>query len=148
MGNVNGGPAAGFGEIPISLSGFFLCDISPDHSQLLIGSSPEVPVDHPVWILSVLGGSPRRLGDIAAHDAEWTPDGKGVIYSRGTDVFLTSSGPTDSRKIMTTPGLASGFRWSPDRSVIRLTLTTQTTSLNSIWEASSDGSHLHPLLPG
>jgi Tol biopolymer transport system component/DNA-binding winged helix-turn-helix (wHTH) protein len=136
------------GEIPISLSGFFLCDISPDHSQLLIGSSPEVPVDHPLWILSVLGGSPRRLGDITAQDAEWTPDGKGFLFSRGTEVFLTGSDASNSRKIMTTPGLASGFRWSPDRRVIRFTVTNQTTSLNSIWEASSDGSHPHPLLPG
>jgi DNA-binding winged helix-turn-helix (wHTH) protein/Tol biopolymer transport system component len=135
-------------EIATSLRGFFLCDISPDHSQLLIGSSPEAPIDHPMWVLSVLGGSPRRLGDITGQDAEWTPDGKGFIYGRGADVFLASSDGTGSRKLLTTPGLASGFRWSRDGRVIRFTVTDQTTSLNSIWEASPDGSHLHPLLSG
>jgi hypothetical protein len=125
-----------------------LCDISLDHSQLLIGSSPETPVEHPMWILSVLGGSPRRLGDIAGQDAEWTPDGKGFVYGRGADVCLANSDGTGSRKLLTTPGFASGFRWSRDGRVIRFTVTDQTTNLNSIWEASSDGSHLHPLLSG
>ena len=96
----------------------------------------------------MLGGSPRRLADITGQDAEWTPDGKGFIYGRGTDVFLANSDGTGSRKLLTTPGFASGFRWSRDGRVFRFTVTNQTTSLNSIWEASSDGSHLHPLLSG
>jgi DNA-binding winged helix-turn-helix (wHTH) protein/Tol biopolymer transport system component len=135
-------------EIPIPFSGFFLCDISPDRSQLLVASSPEKEGDHPFWILSVLGGSPRRVGDITGGDAKWTPDGKAFIYSRGTNVFLAGSDGRGSRKLLSTPGFASGFRWSPDRRVIRFTVTDQSTSLNSIWEASSDGSHLHALLPG
>jgi DNA-binding winged helix-turn-helix (wHTH) protein len=36
-------------EIPIPFEGFFLCSISPDHSELLMGSSPETPVNHPLW---------------------------------------------------------------------------------------------------
>jgi DNA-binding winged helix-turn-helix (wHTH) protein/Tol biopolymer transport system component len=135
-------------EIPIPFDAFFLCDISPDRSQLLLASSPELPVDHPLWIVSVLGGSPRRLGDISAWDAEWTRNGKGFVYSRGTEVFRADSDGTHSRKLFTTPGIASGFRWSPDGRVMRFTVTDKTTSLNAIWEASSDGSRLHPLLAG
>jgi Tol biopolymer transport system component/DNA-binding winged helix-turn-helix (wHTH) protein len=135
-------------EIPIPFDAFFLCDISPDHSQLLLASSPEQPLDHPLWIVSTLGGSPRRLRDISAWDAEWTRDGRGFIYSRGTDVFRADSDGTDSRKLFTAPGIASGFRWSPDGRIMRFTVTDKATSLNSIWEASPDGSHLHPLLAG
>ena len=135
-------------EVPMPIDAFFLCDISPDHSQLLLASSPEQPVDHPLWIVSVLGGSPRRLGDISASDAEWTRDGKGFIYSRGSDVFRADSDGTGSRKVFTAPGIASGFRWSPNGRVIRFTVTDKASSLNSIWEAFPDGSHLHPLLAG
>jgi DNA-binding winged helix-turn-helix (wHTH) protein/Tol biopolymer transport system component len=135
-------------DIPIPFTGFLLFDISPDRSQLLIGSSHGKVGENALWTVSVLGGSPRRLGEIIAYDAAWTPDGKGFIYSRGTDIFLAGSDGSGSRKLFSTPGFAFGFRWSPDRRVIRFTVVDQATSLNSIWEVSSDGSHPHPLLPG
>ena len=50
-----------------------MADISPDHAQLLVmgfnGSEPESSL----WAIPTLGGTPRRVGEIQAHDATWTP---------------------------------------------------------------------------
>jgi len=134
-------------EIPIALEPFYLFAISPDHSELLAGGPPEAPGQYPLWAVSVLGGSPRRLGNIAAYDAQWTPDGQGIVYSAGASVYLADSDGTRARKLLTASGLASDFRWSPSGQVLRFTVTDQTTSLDSMWEASRDGARLKPILP-
>jgi Tol biopolymer transport system component len=134
-------------EIPLPFDGFFLCGISPDHTELLIATAPEAPKEHPLWVLSVLGGSPRRVGNIKAVDAVWTPDGQGIIYGSGPDVYLAKSDGSNLRRLFSAPGFASGFRWSPSGRTLRFTVMDRKTSLDSLWEASSDGSNVHPLLP-
>jgi Tol biopolymer transport system component/DNA-binding winged helix-turn-helix (wHTH) protein len=134
-------------EIQLPLKGFFLCGLSPDHSELLLASSPETPIRHPLWIVSVLGGSPRRLADIEAFDAEWTPDGQGIIYSTGADIYVAWRDGSNPRKLLTAPGLASAFQWSPSGQALRFTVTDPSTSMNSLWEVSRDGSHLHRVVP-
>lgn len=133
--------------IPLPFKGVFLCGLSPDHSELLVGSSLEKPLHHPLWIVSVLGGSPRRVGDIEAYDAEWSPDGQGIIYSLGADIYLARRDGSNPRKLWTAPGLASDFRWSPSGRVLRLTVTDPGTNMDSLWEVSRDGSHAHRLIP-
>ena len=139
----NGTEAA---EIPIPLKDFLLCAISPDHSQLLIGSTPEAPVRHPLWLISVLGGSPKRFGNIEVSDAEWRPDGQGIVYSVGADVYSSNVEGSNSRRLLTAPGLVSEFQWSPSGRLLRFTVSDTKTGLNSLWEASLDGSNLHPIL--
>ena len=46
--------------------------------------SPEVPI----YILPLPAGLPRRVGDILAHDASWSPNGEQIVYARGNELFL------------------------------------------------------------
>jgi serine/threonine protein kinase/Tol biopolymer transport system component len=131
------------------LGWLYLYDISPDGSELLLptflnDSSPEAPL----WTLSVLGGSPRRLGNLEGHSAAWSPDGKRIAYSKGNEIFLARSDGSEPRPLLTTRGTASDLRWSPDGTILRFTLNDPETNNHSIWQASSDGGNLHPLLPG
>src|SRR5262249_22125862 len=48
-------------------------------------------VDLPFWIVPVLGGSPRRLGDISGHSGAWSSDGQNIVYANGTDFYLAKS---------------------------------------------------------
>ena len=48
-------------------------NISPDKSELLIGSFTGAEVDQPIWALPVLGGSPRRVSDLLGWDGTWLP---------------------------------------------------------------------------
>jgi serine/threonine protein kinase/Tol biopolymer transport system component len=127
----------------------YLYDISPDGSELLLPtfrneSTPEAPL----WTLSVLGGVPRRLGSLEGHGAAWSPDGKTIAYANGNQILLARSDGSQLRPLLKTPGTPSDLRWSPDGTLLRFTLSDPQTNNRSLWQASADGSHLHPLLPG
>jgi len=119
-------------------------DISPDRSQLLLANFDEPPL----WILPPLGGSPQPAGGVRCHAAAWTPDGQGIVYASGNELFLAAIHGTDTRKLATLQGSAAWLRWSPDGRRLRFTLTDPKTNSNSLWETAADGSHLHQLLPG
>jgi Tol biopolymer transport system component len=132
-------------------------DISPDRSELLVGSCVGNEPGCPLWVQPLLGRSARRLGNIRARGAAWFPDGKEVVYVQGDSLYRAKIDGTESRKIVS---LATGTtpywpRWSPDGSRLRFSATpellpsmnTQNTR-TSLWEVSADGKNLHPLLSG
>ena len=127
----------------------YLYDISPDGSELLLPTFlNEVTPEAPLWTLSVLGGPPRRLGNLEGHGATWSPDGKRIAFCKGNEILEASSDGSEPRRLLATSGTASDLRWSPDGTILRFTLSDPETNNRSLWQASADGSHLHPLLPG
>ena len=125
-----------------------LFDISPDGSELLLATFPGTTPGGPLWTLPVLGGSPRRFGNLEVHSAAWSPDGKRIAYSKGNEIFLAKSDGSEPQRLLPTAGTSSYLRWSPDGTILRFTVTDPQTNNRSIWQASTDGSNLHPLLPG
>jgi Tol biopolymer transport system component len=128
----------------------YLLDISPKHSEILIASpnaSALVP-EPPLMILPVPAGSPRRLGDLEAHDGTWSPDGERIAYAKGADLYIAKNDGTGSQKLATLSGIALWPRWSPDGKALRFTLSEPNTGSLSLWEVSSSGTMLRPLLSG
>ncbi len=123
-----------------------ILDISPAGSELLVRGrfAGEVPL----WIVPVLGGAPRRVGDVMAHDAAWLPNGQKIVYAHGQDLYLAKTDGSEPRKLVTVPGRAFWLRWSPDRRRLRFTLVDPKNNSRSLWEVSADGANLRPLLPG
>jgi Tol biopolymer transport system component/predicted Ser/Thr protein kinase len=126
------------------LDGIQLADISPTGSELLIGQ----PDTHPIYVLPLPAGLPRRVGGILADDATWSPNGEQIIYARGNELFVAKSDGSDSRRLATLAGPASWPRLSPNGKVLRFTMSDLKTSSQSLWEVGSDGTGLHRLLPG
>jgi serine/threonine protein kinase/Tol biopolymer transport system component len=122
--------------------------ISPDHTQLLAGSGVGTEAEHPQWSLPLPSGAPRRLGDIVGHDGAWSPGGHHFIFCKGSDIYQANADGTDPHKLLTVSGTPAGLRFSPDGARIRFTIQPPENSSNSIWETRSDGSDLHPVLPG
>jgi eukaryotic-like serine/threonine-protein kinase len=123
-------------------------DISPDGSVLLMNTARGTSLDGPLWGVPVLGGTPRRLGDLVGHAGAWSPDRQSIVYANGNDILLAKSDASQPRRLLTVGGTASDLRWSPDGAVLRFTVNDPQTNARSIWQASADGANLHPLLAG
>jgi Tol biopolymer transport system component/predicted Ser/Thr protein kinase len=123
-------------------------DISPDRTELLLGSFGAMEPEYPLWTFPTLGGSPRRLGQMLCHDAAWAPNGRAILCPQGQDLYVVGSDGSQPRKLATLPGTPSVPCWSPDGKKIRFTLNDPKTNSNSLWEVDADGSRLHALLPG
>lgn len=123
--------------------------LTNDKSQLLVGDGPLVE-EKTLWLLPVLGGPPRRLADVVAHDASWSPDGKQLAYVFGSEVYLAKADGTQPHKMVSAnpdPKAWSWWpRWSHDASRLRFTVADMTTLASAIWEVMADGRNLHPLL--
>jgi serine/threonine protein kinase/Tol biopolymer transport system component len=135
--------------MPQAAPGVFPSDVSHDRSQLLVIRGTFLLSPGSVWTLPVLGGSARRLSNILAGDAAWSPREDRLAYSSGSDLYTAKGDGTESSKLVTLPGPAFWLRWSPDGTRLRFTLSPK-ADLNSsaIWEVRSDGSRLRQILAG
>jgi serine/threonine protein kinase/Tol biopolymer transport system component len=151
--------------VPTQLNHVTLLDISPQGSELLAGSDQgPVPGQNPhdldpleLWITPVLGGAPRRIGNLVVADAALSPDGRHVVFSKPGELGTARNDGTDVRKLASVPGTPFFPRWSPDGSRIRFTLgqgpyqvsrySASQLAASRLWEVSADGSHLHELFP-
>jgi Tol biopolymer transport system component/DNA-binding winged helix-turn-helix (wHTH) protein len=134
-------------RIPESFSSSTIGDISPNRAELLVSRGGD-EIEGSLWVLPVLGGAPRRLGDLLGHDATWTPDGRQIVYANGSSLYLAKSDGTESHKFVTVDGRPYWPRWLPDGSRLRFTVTNKQNSSASLWEVAADGANPHPLLPG
>ncbi len=125
-----------------------VADISQDGAELLIRGMMWAETEQPLWIAPSTGGSARRLFDILAHDAAWTPDRRSVLYASGQDLFLMERASGKSQKFATLPGRAYWLRYAPDASKVRFTVLDPKTRTPSIWEIAADGRNPHPMLAG
>ena len=123
-------------------------NVSQDGAELLVKDVQGTGGRGLLWGLPVLGGSRHVLGDIVGHDATWSPDSRMLVYADGSELFLGKSDGTEFRKLVSLPGLAYSATWSPDESELRFTVVDSKNGASSLWEVSSQGSNLHPLLPG
>jgi Tol biopolymer transport system component len=131
-----------------------LLDISRDRNELLI-SNAEAGGLPSLWVMSVLGGPGRRVGDLRAFTACWSPDNQRIAYTNPEGLYIAKSDGTESRKLVTPP--VGGFpifpAWSLDGSRLRFNMLdwskdTFTNDTPTLWEEAVDGTGLHPLLPG
>ena len=125
-------------------------DLSPDGSELLVVDGQGAPPKGPLWTLRLLGGSPRRLGDIIAETAAWSPDGKSLVYTDLGNVFRANSDGSGSRKLLSVPGDILNIAWSPDGSMVRFDATESagTVGQQVEWEVAADGTGLQRLFQG
>ena len=134
--------------IPAPVKSMVIHDISGDHSQLLVGSMvTSGNRATPLWALPLPAGSPRRLSNIEGSGGGWSPDGRQLVFIKGSDLYLATADGTAAHLLVTAPGSAYAAAFSPDGSRIRFSLQDQANT-SSLWEVHSDGSNLHQLLKG
>jgi eukaryotic-like serine/threonine-protein kinase len=129
--------------VPTPFPNVNLDNISPDKSELVVGSFTGSEVDQPLWALPILGGSPRRLTDLPGQDVTWMPNGDLLISNGNQLVEVDRNG--GARKFLTLNvhdnSSAWWLRWSPDGRILRFTVSELAS--NSQWEVFADGSNPH-----
>ncbi|MGA8309106.1 MAG: protein kinase [Terriglobales bacterium] len=122
-----------------------LNNISPDKTELVVGSFSGVEQEQPLWAVPVVGGAPRRFSDIPGEDGTWMPNGNLLVGHQNQLIEVTRNGESHKFTEVPNPNFSIWWlRWSPDARTIRFTVGSP--SRTAIWEASSDGSQIRDLL--
>jgi len=142
--SVSGGETA---ILPTSLRDPHIEDTSASGSSLLVVTSEGTAQVGSVWALPLPAGSPRRLGDLVADSATWSPDARKLVFSKGQEIFIAKSDGGAPQKLAKIGGSAGGLRFSPDGQRIRFAVHNLKNDSAALWELNRDGTGLHPLLP-
>jgi Tol biopolymer transport system component/DNA-binding winged helix-turn-helix (wHTH) protein len=143
-------PASG-GEIQPFVTPFpnaKILAVSPDGAELIVAPFEARTDPLPLWIMPSVGGAPRRLGDVMASDAAFTPDGKKIAYCNQSGVFEIGLDAMNSRKLIDIAGPTGGLTWAPDGRSLRFQWADPRSGTLKIWEADADGHDLHEVLKG
>jgi eukaryotic-like serine/threonine-protein kinase len=124
-----------------------ILDVQPDQSRFLIGKFLHRDTEMPIWTKPVRGGALERVGELSATYAVWAPDGKQILYSRGSNLMVCDADGRNVRKIVSITGTLDRPAWSPDGKVVRFYARDDRIESGSLWEVSIDGTNLHALFP-
>jgi Tol biopolymer transport system component/DNA-binding winged helix-turn-helix (wHTH) protein len=122
-------------------------DLSPDHSQFLIGQLTHRGEETALWLWPVQGGAPQRLGDVTAQEAVWSPTGSQIAFVRGESIHTTDAEGVHIRQVAKFHPAPHALVWSPDGKRLRFTQTDLIEGTDSMWEIGADGSRLRQVLP-
>jgi serine/threonine protein kinase/Tol biopolymer transport system component len=126
-------------------------DISPDRTEFLVCKLASFGHCE-LWVEPVLGGPPRRLGNLVTNygGAAWSPDGRLLAWAQDNELHLARGDGAEIRKLATMTGGAWYPHWSPDGHRISFSVVPPRGGDPGpcrIWEVRTDGSGLHRVLP-
>lgn len=120
-------------------------DVSPDRSELLSFVFRGRSFDLPLSLTPIVGGPAKRVGNIFADDAAFSPDGQRIFYDKADGIYSCARDGSQVKKLVSLPGRSENPQWSHDGRRLRFTLHDSNTDATSIWEVAADGSQLHPV---
>ncbi len=141
-----GGESRAF-HLPFSNPNTKILAVSPDDSQFLVVPFISRSENLPLWITPVVAGAPRRVGDLTANDATFSPDGKQIAIANPEGIFIADLNGSSVRKVAVYPGENSYLDWSPDGKLLRFTQRDRSTGNGTLWEVTAEGWNLRRLFP-
>jgi len=142
--SVEGG---GVQRTPTPFDNTRIFDLSPDHTQFLIGQLTHLGEDTALWLWPVQGGAPHRVGDVTAQEAVWSPKGDLIAYVQGGSVLITDVEGNNAREIARFHPAPHSLAWSPDGMRLRFTQPDLAEGTDSMWEIGVDSTALRRVLP-
>lgn len=118
--------------------------LSPDHTTFLAISRLEDQSLSPVWVVPVVGGPARRLGNFLSNDVAWSPDGSSLALGRENQLLISDPEGRQVQTLATVSGQIFFPRWSPDGRRLRFSVA-DARGQYAIWEVLRDGASLHQL---
>ena len=138
--SVAGGESMPFGATPRNVKIF---DVSADKSEMLFAPFTMRSADLPLWSRPLVGGAPRRIGDILASAANFSPNGTKIAFTNTKGAFLANRDGSGLRQLAALPDCWS-IAWSPDGKILRF---GQSHGGSHLWQVAPTGHDLHLFLP-
>ena len=87
-----------------------ILDISPDGSEFLLLQSDlnDETQRGTIWTMPVLGGAAKRLGNITARGASYSPDGKLIAFNEKESVYVCDRDGQNVKEIWNTHHMVHG----------------------------------------
>jgi DNA-binding winged helix-turn-helix (wHTH) protein/Tol biopolymer transport system component len=136
--SVAGGESEPFGSSPRNAKIF---DVSLDKSEMLFAPFTSRNPDLALWAMPLVGGAPRRVGDILASAANFSPDGSQIAFTNTNGAFVANRDGSGLRQLAALHDCWT-IAWSPDGKIIRFTQDGP-----HLWQVSPAGGDLHLFLP-
>ena len=118
-------------------------DIAPDRAELLTLTFSGRSNDLPLSMTPVVGGPPRRVGNVVADDAVFSPDGERIFFDRPDGIYSCARDGSGMQKFVALPDRSWDLQWSRDGKRLRFTLDDSRANTTSIWEVAANGGNLH-----
>jgi Tol biopolymer transport system component/DNA-binding winged helix-turn-helix (wHTH) protein len=120
--------------------------LSPDHTMFLGIAQAAAEQDRPAppWVVPVVGGPSRRVGNFPTNDVAWSPDGSSLAFGKDNQLCIANVDGSGEHVLATAPGRVFYPRWSPDGQVLRFSVLDVKGQV-AIWETTIDGSNLHAM---
>jgi len=127
-------------------------DVSATRSEYVVKRVSGPGALSELSVVPMLAGPPRRVGDVTAEHAAWSPDGRQIAYMNGNDVSRVSPDGTGVKKVASfsrPPGIPRFPHWSQDRLLLRFSVTfaKDRSVTRSLWQITAEGRDLQELLP-
>ena len=137
--------ARGGDPVPMpALHGMIPLDISADGAEMLLAQGQTEITDRwPVFVGPTVGGRPRRLPNIAAVAARWSPKGDEIAYTAGEELCVARQDGSDVRLLAKEGNAILSPAWSADGRSIRFTVDLSHST--TLWEVAADGTNPHQL---
>jgi len=117
--------------------------ISPDATQLAISDNSQADHESLVYIVPVVGGTPRRITEKSpSYWHGWSPDAKTLAFvglrNGDFDIYAIPAAGGEETRLTTAKGLDDGPEYSPDGKYIYF--NSERTGHMQIWRMKPDGS--------
>jgi len=146
--SVSGGETV---QVPTQLANAQIASIRKDGSALLVLVGGAFAPRQSMWLLSLPGGTARRVGDLEATSASLFPDGRVLYTIGGSALYVAEGDGSNPRKLAeVSPRLnVASLAFSPngDR-VVFSTYDFASSKQGPIYEMAADGTGLHEALKG
>ena len=123
-----------------------ILDISSRNPEMLIAPFVGRTGGLPLFAVPLVGGVPRRIGEINVDDAAISPDGTRFAYSSSNVIFLSDFSGTAAHRLAACGGECASLAWSPDAKTIRFTQFDLATNRRSLWQVSLVDGKIRPFL--
>jgi len=111
-------------------------DLEFEHRSYPNPASLPAGVDQGVWVVSLRGGEPRRLGE--GHSPAFSPKGDSVAFIFKDQVWLAkSAGGEKPAQLIHSNGESGSLRWSPDGSRLAFVSSRGDHSLIGVYDVGA-----------